>query len=385
VIAEALADRPGQVTLLNRLAVDLANDLEFVRAMEHTEAALVLADETGKEAVVATALDGRKLVAAYLGDFAVLNATVATLEGILRRHNDLWTLSFTLAESAVEAAARTAGDAVGLIEEALANKRRIADRKGQLPRGHAGLGPPQPRRLFDAPTPATMPSPWLSTSTTRVDAWAGNNLGATLLELRCPEQATEPLALAGCRGRPGFEPTAAQLRTSRLASWLVGDILGRSLLGRAENSSQAPLPSTQSAAARADATTPWPARTSPGASPPGRSRCLPTCRRGRGRRGARPWPSVSSSSRAVRGRLTSSSRGSADPHCGHAHIARTCARSPHSAAQISRAWTTNELVDPHVTDALEIITRIADAIRTPDSSERFVAMATSDLRARPSP
>jgi hypothetical protein len=47
------------VTLLNRLAVDLANDLDFVQAAEHTEAAVALAHETGDERVVATAPDSR--------------------------------------------------------------------------------------------------------------------------------------------------------------------------------------------------------------------------------------------------------------------------------------------------------------------------------------
>jgi hypothetical protein len=32
-----------------------------------------------------------------------------------------------------------------------------------------------------------------------------------------------------------------------------------------------------------------------------------------------------------------------------------------------------------LTDALEIITRMADAIRTPDIRERFIALSRSDL------
>ena len=228
VIAADLGDRAGQVTLLNRLAVDLANDLEFVQALEHTEAALALANETGEERVVATALDSRKLIAAYLGDFAVLGATVATLDDILRRHNDLWILSFALAESAIEAAARGRwDDAVGLVEEALAMKRRIADKSGQplllamLAWVHRSRGAYQDAldTAEDALAMAVeIDHPWWT-------AWAGANLGATLLELRCPEQAAEPLARAHAAAeRIGVR---SQLLRScahlAWASWLTGD------------------------------------------------------------------------------------------------------------------------------------------------------------------
>ncbi len=228
------------MTLLNRLAVDLANDLEFVQAAEHTEAAVALAHETGDERVVATALDSRKLIAAYLGDFGVLGATVATLDGILRRHNDLWILSFALAESAIEPAARARWDeAVGLVEEALAMKRRIGDKSGQplllamLSWVHRSRGAYQ--NALDTAGEALdlaveIDHPWWT-------AWAGANLGATLLELRCPEQATKPLVRAHAAAeavgvRSQLLRSCAHLAWTR---WLSGDASqADSMLRRAE-------------------------------------------------------------------------------------------------------------------------------------------------------
>lgn len=398
VIAEALADRSGQVTLLNRLAVDLANDLEFVHAMEHTEAALALANETGEELVAATALDGRKLIAAYLGDFAVLNATVATLADILRRHNDLWTLSFTLAESAVEAAAKGRWvDAVGLIEEALAIKRRIADRKGQplllamLAWVHRSRGAYQDAldTCHDALAMAVdVDHPWWM-------AWAGNNLGATLLELRCPEQATEPLALAyAAAERVGLR---SQLLRSCAhlgwASWLVGDISrAEALLGRADEllaSIRAPEhkawlfgADAYHAVARLHLARGKPTRALEVLTP------LVAAAEAAG------WGEALAVGLVLvaRGQCAVGSPRRAEAALtralavAHAHTLPAPALEAHTAlAQISRAQDHERAVDSHVTDALEIITRIADAIRTPGSSERFVAMATSDLRARPSP
>ena len=311
MIAESLGDRAGQVTLLNRLAVDLANDLEFVHAVEHTEAAVALANETGEERVVATALDSRKLIAAYLGDFAVLGATVATLDGILRRHNDLWILSFALAESAIEPAARGRwDDAVGLIEEALAMKRRIGDQKrAATPAGHAGLGPSKPRRLprcarhgQEALAMAVeIDHPWWT-------AWAGANLGATLLELRCPEQATEPLALAHAAAE-GIGVRSQLLRSCAhlaWASWLSGDASqAESCFAAPRRSSRASaLPTARRGCSEPTPTSPSPACISPGTSRPGRSRCsLHLSPRQTPPDGASPWPSVSSSSAAASGRV----------------------------------------------------------------------------------
>jgi hypothetical protein len=52
--------------------------------------------------------------------------------------------------------------------------------------------------------------------------------------------------------------------------------------------------------------------------------------------------------------------------------------------RIYRAEDDERAVDAHTADALEIITRLADTIRTSDIRERFVAVATSDLAPRAS-
>jgi tetratricopeptide (TPR) repeat protein len=392
MIAQSLGDRAGQVALLNRLAVDLANDLEFVQAAEHTEAAVALAHETGDERVVATALDSRKLIAAYLGDFGVLGATVATLDGILRRHNDLWILSFALAESAIEPAARARWDeAVGLVEEALAMKRRIGDKSGQplllamLSWVHRSRGAYQ--NALDTAGEALdvaveIDHPWWT-------AWAGANLGATLLELRCPEHAIEPLvrshAAAEAVGvRSQLLRSCAHLAWTR---WLSGDASqADSMLRRAETLlADVHAPDGKAwlfgadaylAVARLDLARNEPARALEVVTP----LVAAADAAGWGEPLALGLALVGRSQWAVGSPESAKTVLTRALAVADTHTLPAPALEAHTAlTNICRAEGDQRAADAHSTDALEIITRMADAIRTPDIRERFITVSMSDL------
>jgi len=98
-IAEELGDESGQVSVLNRLSLVLANELEFAEAVELGERALQIARRAGDEPAGSRAMDSLKFAALQLGDLERLQELCAELERSQRRRGDLWYLQWTLCES----------------------------------------------------------------------------------------------------------------------------------------------------------------------------------------------------------------------------------------------------------------------------------------------
>jgi len=117
------------VTFANRLTIELANRLEFDRALEWGEVAMAAATRAGTDRARARAMDGRKLVATALGDFSTLRELTSNLERILVAQDDLWYLKFALAEASVEAAGRGRfAEASDRLADALAVNERLGNR-----------------------------------------------------------------------------------------------------------------------------------------------------------------------------------------------------------------------------------------------------------------
>jgi tetratricopeptide (TPR) repeat protein len=128
-IARELDDRAAETSVLGRLSVVHGNCGRFDLAVETADLAVLRARDGGDERALALALDGRKMAAAHLGDFVVLERCVRELEGLLRRSGDISLLQWAVFESSFEPMARARWDeAIARIGEALALNRQIADR-----------------------------------------------------------------------------------------------------------------------------------------------------------------------------------------------------------------------------------------------------------------
>jgi DNA-binding SARP family transcriptional activator len=124
-IAEELDDGPAAVDVLCRLAILETNRLRGRRALSHAEAAVARARALGDDRALAMALDGRKNVAAYVGDIDTLASVTAELIPILERTDRLWVLQWTIFESSLVPFARGDWDAAeAAIERALQVNRR---------------------------------------------------------------------------------------------------------------------------------------------------------------------------------------------------------------------------------------------------------------------
>ena len=98
-VAVRAGDQPAEVALRNRLTVELVNRLDLDQALVSAERALTVARTAGDEMLAARAMDGLKLVAFVLGDFARLRELAVELEAIFDRQEDQWYLTFALAET----------------------------------------------------------------------------------------------------------------------------------------------------------------------------------------------------------------------------------------------------------------------------------------------
>jgi DNA-binding SARP family transcriptional activator len=127
--AQRRGDVPLEVGLLAKMSMHWGNQLRFDEGWTWSERALALARPTGDPRVVASALDGCKMLACYLGRLGPLRELTAELEEILRGEGDLWYLQWALAEGAVVPMAEARWDAaVAQLEEACELNRRIGDR-----------------------------------------------------------------------------------------------------------------------------------------------------------------------------------------------------------------------------------------------------------------
>jgi class 3 adenylate cyclase/DNA-binding SARP family transcriptional activator len=127
--ARRRGDIPLEVGLLAKMSMHWGNQLRFDEGWTWADRALVLARSTGDRRVVASALDGCKMLACYLGRLGPLRELTAELEEILRGEGDLWYLQWALAEGAVVPTAEARWDvAVAQLEEACELNRRIGDR-----------------------------------------------------------------------------------------------------------------------------------------------------------------------------------------------------------------------------------------------------------------
>ncbi len=196
-IAGQLGDTTGQVAALAKISLLLADELNLVAALAQADHARRLAADAADERGLADALDARKLCALFLGELAVFEQLLPRLEGILRRHDELWALQFVLAEGAVAAAGAArwtqARDRLAAAEEVngrcgdrvclpflLATRGAVARSRGDYDEALlAG------RRAVAAASDGAWWAPWARTE-----------LGATLLELHDPTEALDVLAPA---------------------------------------------------------------------------------------------------------------------------------------------------------------------------------------------
>jgi class 3 adenylate cyclase/tetratricopeptide (TPR) repeat protein len=227
VIAEERGVTDDRVLVLARLAILSANDLRLDRALEHADAAMALAAQTGDERLEARALDAMKQITMELGDLDGLERVAARLEAIHRRQGDLWYLQFVVFERAYGWMARARwSDAVAGMQEALALNRRIEDRGNEplylssLSRVHRCSGS-YGRALELARSAVSLArdlghAEWI--------AWSEIQLGAVLLEILRPEEAVPEFE----RGLAAAEQAGARLHLPRLLGLLA---LGHGLAG----------------------------------------------------------------------------------------------------------------------------------------------------------
>ena len=124
-LAESLGDRGMQADLLARMAVLLANRLQFRDSISTGGRAVAIARAGDDPRALAKALDGVKTGFAYLGDAAQLQPVLAEVEPLLRRQGDLWRLSWAVFESSFPfIGAAQWQPATARIEAALADNHR---------------------------------------------------------------------------------------------------------------------------------------------------------------------------------------------------------------------------------------------------------------------
>lgn len=192
--AERLGEVGGQVAALSRVSILLANDLDLVGALAQSERALRLAIGAADDHAVASALDARKLSALFLGELDVFEELLPRLDAILRRHDDVWTLQFVLAEAAVAAAATARwGEAQTRLAAADELNRRCGDRlcrpliiatRAGIERSRGAYGDALDTAV-EAVAAAEDGGWW--------EQWARTDLGATLLDLHDTTAAIDQL------------------------------------------------------------------------------------------------------------------------------------------------------------------------------------------------
>lgn len=201
--ALALADRIGDsaagVAIRNRRTVEFVNSLDLCAALPAGEQALAAAEAAGDEVLVARAMDGLKLVALVLGDFARLRELSVTLEEVLRRHDQRWYLMFTLAESSFAwAATGDWSEATRRLEEARRINVEMGDRMNaaypltlrawvERERGDLDEALTWAREAMESARAAR---------NTQMIAWSGATLGTVLSELGDLDQAATELTQA---------------------------------------------------------------------------------------------------------------------------------------------------------------------------------------------
>ncbi|HET7677815.1 MAG TPA: AAA family ATPase [Candidatus Limnocylindrales bacterium] len=138
-LAEELGDVVRRVSILNRLSIVHAHELDLAAGLDSAQRAMALAEASGDERVVARALDGLKANLLHLGDVQGLEQATERLIGILQREGGLWYLQFALFESAFVSVARADWEgAIARMREGMAVNERIADR-GNEPMFLGGL------------------------------------------------------------------------------------------------------------------------------------------------------------------------------------------------------------------------------------------------------
>jgi DNA-binding SARP family transcriptional activator/tetratricopeptide (TPR) repeat protein len=238
-IAEELSDESGQVSVLNRLSLVLANELEFAEAVELGERALQIASSAGEELAVSRAMDSLKFAALQLGDLERLEQLCAELERAQRQRGDLWFLQWTLCESCYVPLERCDWqEAERRVEEALAISERIGDRHADVLIRDAlswiarCRGDYSRSLAFGREAVARADTPeadWLG--------WAAAGLATPLLDLRAAEEAVAVLE----RGLAAAERNHARGQTFRCLGALSsamrmagGEIEARALAERAQ-------------------------------------------------------------------------------------------------------------------------------------------------------
>jgi tetratricopeptide (TPR) repeat protein len=124
-IAESLGDRAGQADLLGRLAIIATNRLKLDEGLDLGLRAVAAARAEADEQALITGLDGLKTAYLTVGDAANLDALIAELLPLERRHGDLFRLQWGEFDSAFLAFAAADWDATeACIQAALLTNRR---------------------------------------------------------------------------------------------------------------------------------------------------------------------------------------------------------------------------------------------------------------------
>ncbi len=212
-IAQELGDESGQVEALNRLALVLANELEFAGAVELGERALAVARRAQDESAVVRAMDSLKFAALQLGDFERLEQLCAELVPAQRRRGEAWYLQWTLCESGYVPLERCDWvEAQRRIDEALAIGERIGDRHAGVLLREASSWLARCRGDY-ARSLALGRDALARADTPRADwlGWAAAGLASPLLDLRASEEAIAALR----RGLAAAERNHARGQTFR--------------------------------------------------------------------------------------------------------------------------------------------------------------------------
>jgi len=228
VIAADLDDAPLQVRILNRLSLLASNQLDLAGATALGDRALRLARDRGRDLERGRAFDALKLAALQLGELDRLETLTAELADLERRNGELWSLQWTLLESAFVPLGHADWEvAAARLDEATALGRRVADPLTRplihdarawlaRSRGELGVALAEARRMVALTAPEG-PAPW--------SAWARVALGWTLLELRAAEDAIAVLE----PGLAAAELLADRYRAAAHLAWarvLAGDTDG---------------------------------------------------------------------------------------------------------------------------------------------------------------
>ena len=126
VIAADLDDAPLQVRILNRLSLLASNQLDLAGALALGDRALRLARDRGRDLERGRAFDALKLAALQLGELDRLETLTAELADLERRNGELWSLQWTLLESAFVPIGHADWEvAAARLDEATALGRRV--------------------------------------------------------------------------------------------------------------------------------------------------------------------------------------------------------------------------------------------------------------------